>query len=380
MSEIRTEEKVILKDELYNQYNWFNKSFLASLQRASDEFFPEFFSLRLVSVSNNINVLFQGDDYFVTKIRINKNHDVFFRNSDSSIKIILDKLFGATANYELAQITELEAKIMSSFNDYLFNSLSLFLAPNPNLKSKNVDILHITMFLQDKISQQAGKVIISLPKALLSPNPLEIDTQKFEASDFQTSKIKVNLKVGTTQFSVKDLKNLEKDDIVVFDSSNIHSMQLIYEDYEKYFKVSPNPGLITSVNNNGGNNMTQEKSLSQNLWDNIQIDMSAEFEKVKITLGELKNIEEGLVVDVSSVYNNKISLKVENKVIAKGELVIINDRYGVRIDEVFASERAQAEKMTQAPEENQEVVHTEEAAPAEGEFDYSDFELDEQDI
>lgn len=380
MSEIQTEEKVILKNELYNQFNWFNKSFLASLQRACDEFFPEFFSLRLVSVSNNMNVLFQGDDYFVTKIRINKNHDVFFRSSAGVIKIILDKLFGATANYELAQITELEAKIMSSFNDYLFNSLSLFLATNPNVKSKNVDILHITLFLQDKVSQQAGKVIISLPKVLLSPNPLEVDAPKFDSSDFQTSKIKVNLKVGTTQFSVKDLKNLEKDDIVVFDNSNIHSMNLIYEDYEKSFKVSPNPGLITSVNNNGGNNMTQEKSLSQNLWDNIQIDMSAEFEKVKITLGELKNIEEGLVVDVSSVYNNKISLKVENKVIAKGELVIINDRYGVRVDEVFASERAQAEKITHGPTETEEAVSSEETAPTDGEFDYSDFELDEQDI
>ena len=47
-----------------------------------------------------------------------------------------------------------------------------------------------------------------------------------------------------------------------------------------------------------------------NLWDSIQVDMSAEFDKVKLSLGELKSIEEGLIVDLCSVYDNKISLKV----------------------------------------------------------------------
>ena len=89
-----------------------------------------------------------------------------------------------------------------------------------------------------------------------------------------------------------------------------------------------------------------------NLWDSIQVDMSAEFDKVKVTLGELKSIEEGLIVDLCSVYDNKVSLKVGGKTVAAGELVIINDRFGVRIQNVNDS-------ATQEPQGNEQHAEKE---------------------
>lgn len=390
MSEVKTEAKIILKDELYDQYNWFYQTFLPSIQTAGDDFFSGLFSFKLISVSKNMNVLFQGDDYFVTKIRVDKQHEVFLRCSENAVKIILDKILGKNEKFNLTNVTELEAKIISSFNDYLYNSISKFLTSSvpKSPKRKNMDTIHLTFFIKEKESDNGAKLIVSLPQVLLSPEAVKVESEKFDVSDFKTSKLPVNIKVGTTKFLLKELKNLEKEDIVVFENSDIHSMKLIYEDYEQDFKVSPNPGLITSANNNGGHNM-EENALSKDLWDNIQVEMGAEFEKVKITLGELKNIEQGLVVDISSVYNNKIFLKVENKTIAKGELVIVNDRYGVRVDEVFASEKNQAEQITQVQTENsgeeteaqqQEPQESESNSKADEEFDYSDFELDDQDI
>lgn len=387
MSEVETKAKTIKKDELYTQYNWFHQAFLPSIQVASNEFFYELFDFRLISVSKNVNILFQGDDYFVTKIRIDKQHDVFFRCSEGAVSIILDKILGKNKKFALEKITELEAKIISSFNDYLYNSISQFLLPPPPKaqKRKNFDTIHLTFFIKDKLSDSGAKLIVSLPQILLEPRALEIPYENFDISSFKTSKVDVKIKIGTTKFYLKELKNLEKEDIVVFEDSNINTMKLVYKDYEKEFKITPNPGLVTSIDNdNGGHNM-EEKSLSQSLWDDIQVEMGAEFEKVKITLGELKNIEEGLVLDLNSVYDNKISLKVENKTIAKGELVIINDRYGVRIDEVFASEKSQAGQITQDPIETIEEGLSQEPAILENEntdeeFDYSDFELDDQDI
>ncbi len=384
MSKVKTETEIISKDELYKQYNWFHQSFLPSIQLATDEFFTDVFSLNLISVSKNINVLFQGSDYFVTKIRIDKQHDVFFRCSEGTVRTILDKILGKNKKFDLTSITELEAKIISSFNDYLYNNISKFLLspPSASKKRKNFDMIHLTFLIKEKESDISAKLIVSLPQVLLSPEPIEMkEEEKIDISNFKTSKLDVKIKVGTTKFYLKELKNLEKEDIVIFENSDINSMKLIYGDYEKDFKITPNPGLITSIgNDNGGHNM-EENSLSQDLWDDIQIEMGAEFEKVKITLGELRNIEQGLVLDLSSVYDNKISLKVENKTIAKGELVIINDRYGVRIDEVFASEKKQAEQITQPPEEiEEERITPETDESSEEEFDYSDFELDDQDI
>lgn len=385
MNEVGIETKSINKDKLYKEYNWFYNSFLPAIQTASNEFFSDLFSLKLISVSQNINILFQGDEYFVTKIRLDKQHDVFFRCSSDTIKIMLDRILGARKSFNLSNITELEAKIISSFNDYLYNSISKFLLPTPpkSQKRKNFDAIHLTFFLKDKKTGESSKIIVSLPQVLLVPEKLEAEGN-LNISDFTSSKIDVNIRVGTTKFTLKDLKNLEKEDLVIFENSNIHNMKLIFNDYKKDFRINPNPGLITSIDD-GGNNMTEETSLSQNLWDNIQVEMGAEFDKVKITLGELKNIEQGLVVDISSVYDNRISLLVENKVIAKGELVIVNDRYGVRIDEVFASEKNQAEQDSQFTEEIEEPISQtpkaeEEAEGSDEEFDYSDFELDDQDI
>lgn len=390
---MQNETKLSERDELYTQYNWFYHSFFDSIKIASDEFFSDLFDFKLVSISKNINILFQGDDYFVTKIRIDKHHDTFFRCSEDSVKIILDEILGKNRKFKITNITELEAKIISSFNDYLFNSISKFLLPPPpkTQKRKNFDTIHLTFFIRQKQSNEGAKMVVSLPQVLLAPQIMLAQNEKFDKSSFTTSKLDVKIKVGKTKFYLKELKNLEKEDIVIFEDSDVNTMRLVYKDYEQDFKITPNPGILTSIeNNNGGHNM-ERNPLSQSLWDEIQVEMGAEFEKVKITLGELKNIEEGLVLDLSSVYDNKITLRVENKIIATGELLIVNDRYGVKIEEVFASEptleqghehqyfETSHEGGNEGVEETaQTQAQTGEAA--EEEFDYSDFELDDQDI
>lgn len=393
--ETKSETKLSERDELYAQYNWFSHSFLDSIEVAADEFFSDLFDFKLISISKNINILFQGDDYFVTKIRIDKNHDVFFRASEDAVKIILDEILGANRKFKLTNITELEAKIISSFNDYLYGSISRFLLPPPpkTQKRKNFDIVHLTFFIKQKNAEEGAKFIVSLPQVLLLPQKIHAEMEKFENTSFPTSKLDVKIKVGKTRFYLKELKNLEKDDIVVFEDSDVSTMHLVYKGFETDFRITPNPGILTTIDNdNGGHNM-ERSALSRSLWDEIQVEMGAEFEKVKITLGELKNIEEGLVLDLSSVYDNKITLKVEDKTIATGELIIVNDRYGVRITEVMAEEPAapQAhqdnfasfaehhEAGEEAMVESEEMV-PQETANAEEEFDYSDFELDNEDI
>ena len=125
-----------------------------------------------------------------------------------------------------------------------------------------------------------------------------------------------------------------------------------------------------------------------------------EFDPVKITLGNLKKIEEGLVVDIAALYDNKVTLRVENKVIGHGELVIINDRYGVKISDIVEKGQMEVEdmqsaapqpnpvqqaqpQMQQAPSQDappEPMPAPEPQAGEEEEFDYSDFELEDEDI
>ena len=384
--------------ELYAQYNWFSNAYPPVVQASSDEFFLPGLKFILIGISKNINTLMDKDAYFVTKIRIDKLHDMFFRTSEKAIGIILDRALGKpNSRFNLNKLTDLEAKIITAFNDYMFNATSQFLtqAP-PSLKRTNFDVVHLTFLLKDVDTNAVAKFIITLPDELLAPEVVTSQSDKFDYGDFSSSVIDVAVKVGSTKFKLIDIKNIDVDDIVVFDDSDTKHMVLKFKDYEKDININPNLGLVIPVDNDGGNEeMAGENT---NLWDSIEVEMDAQFDTVKITLGELKSIEKGLVVDLTSIYDNKVTLSVENKPIARGELVIVNDRYGVKIDEVIAktpktknnqsaqiqNEEISDAQISEADENNMEFQEETSDVSAqntdEEEFDYSDFELEDEDI
>ena len=362
-------------DELYKQYSWFDSVFTPAVKNCSNEFFFEGFEYKLASISTNMNVLSQNDTFFVTKVKINSKNDIYIRISQEAINVILDKVLGKNnRRFDLTEVTELEARIITAFNDYLYENLS----PNFNIEPQRRynEILHLTYFVKSEISDMAAKFIISVPKDILSPKSLEQNVQRFTDRDFSKSLVDVKLLLGTTTFPVADIKKLDVGDIVVFENSNSSEMTLVCNNIIQKFQVKPNIKIIEPYDIGGGDGM--EENTNTNLWDSIQVDMSAEFDKVKVSLGDLKSIEEGLIVDLCSVYDNKVSLKVGDKLVAKGELIIINDRFGVRIEKVNDSNNEETSSVEEPANNN---VETEEEQPSENgeDFDYSDFEVEEND-
>ena len=357
----------IFFDELYKQFSWYDSVFTPAVEKCSNEFFFEGFEYKLASVSTNMNVLSQNETFFVTKVKISAKNDVYIRISQDAINVILDKVLGKNnKRFELTEVTELEARIITAFNDFIYETIAPNFTIEPNRRYN--EILHLTYFVKSASSDDAAKFIISVPKDILSPVMPEEKPPRFEDKDFASSLVEVDLIVGNTTIPLADVKKLDIGDIVLFDNSSSSEMTLVCENIVQKFKIRPNEKIIEPYDMSGGNDMDNTNT---NLWDSIQVDMSAEFDKVKVTLGELKSIEEGLIVDLCSVYDNKISLKVGGKLVASGELVIINDRFGVKIDSINDAE-------PQITESNAEHTDTP-AAEGEGQedFDYSDFEVED---
>ena len=378
--------------ELYAQYNWFSDSFPAVIQQACDEFFLSGFQFVLLGISKNINTLMDKHAYFVTKVMIDKIHDMFFRASEKAVGLILERVLGKPeTRFNLNKLTDLEAKIITAFNDYLYNAVSILLSPAPpTLKRTNFDVIHLTFLIKDTDKNTCGKFIVTFPEVLLIPEIVTSSVDKFNYSDFASTTIEGTVKIGTTRLKLYEVKNLDIDDIVVLDNTDTGRMVLKFGDFEEDINLNPNLGLVLPYDNEGEEEMTE----NTNLWDSIEVEMSAQFDTVKITLGELKNIEEGLVVDLTSIYNNKVTLSVENKPIARGELVIVNDRYGVKINEVIVlDENTNQVVQNGSFEEDNEFIDSEDVQTVEqeelqeqenfseeDEFDYSDFELEDEDI
>ncbi len=400
------DEKVqnsISTDQLYKEYDWYQHTFPPIVQESCDEFFDNNFKLELIGISKNINCLMDNESWFVTKIRINHEYDMYFRLNDKALDIILNKVLGQSKNkFNINKISELEAKVITSFNDFMFEHLKTVLSePDPTqLQRNNFDLIHLTFIIKEveEYNKKAGKVIITMPLGLLKPELITSEGPKFSDDSFPTSETLVKVLIGKTKFSLYDLKNLEQDDVVVFENSNLENITLFISGEEIPVNLNPNMDILITETENGGDDMGDTH---KNIWDSIEVEMSAEFDAVKISLGELKDIEEGLVVDLTSLYDNNVTLKVEGKSIASGSLVIVNDRYGVKINNVIADggnslpakgqNAAQpAAESNENEEEGNDFTDNNELPPegegsenndnSEEEFDYSDFDLEDENI
>lgn len=383
--------------ELLREYNWFANNFSSLLQDASDNFFTKIFKIDFVGLSKNINCLLNNESCFVTKIKINEEYDMFFRLTEKTIDIILNKVLGKAKNkFNINKISELEAKIITAFNSFMYDELKPKLSqPDPKeLRRTDFNMINLTFVLKEleQSTKDAGKIIVTLPAGLLKPEQVVSNEEKFQNTDFPDSEIFVKVIMGKMRFPLYEIQNLETDDVVVFENSDIEKMTLSIHDELLDINLNPNMDLLIPEQNNieGENNMA-----AANLWDSIEVEMNAEFDAVKITLGELKNIEDGLVVDLTSLYDNNVTLKVEGKPIASGTLVIVNDRYGVKINKIIAPAAPKSLPQADYTDENyvdnsnpnqssdepgyEESSNTQSGDDGgEEDFDYSDFDLEDE--
>lgn len=404
----------ISTDQLCKEYDWYQNNFPEVVQKSCDEFFDPNFRMEFIGLSKNINCLTDDEACFVTKIKIDKEYDMYFRLTAKTIDLILTKILGQSkTSFNINKISELEAKIITSFNDYLFEHLKGMLQnpPQNELKRNNFDVIHLTFIIKEKddYNNKTGKVVISLPAALLNPESVDSHENTFSEDDFPNAETFAKVYVGKTKFKLHDVKNLETEDVVVFENSNIESLQLSVYGETFPVKINPNMDILIPAEDDGGETMGTN---APNIWDSIEVEMNAEFDSVKVTLGELKSIENGLVVDLTSLYDNNVTLKVEGKPIASGSLVIVNDRYGVKINQVLTpdTQKSKPAQVAKNNDDEEETLHVdyddeeenensednydnsdeeevssgdegeEESENEDEEFDYSDFELEDENI
>lgn len=352
-------------------------------------------------------------DFFSSQIRVEHHKPVTIRLNEEFIANFLeDTLNSKTPSFKLANLTELEVRIINSFCEFLYKNISEFLIPPKKAKlgPKSEEVYNFTYLVGLK-NERSAKIIITIPKDRLEFKELSKKVS-FRDEDFINCAATVKIRAGYSKLTLEDLQNLTKDDIILLEDSSSSYLTLVSGNVEKRFRVEVNDSMILDIANDNdeetqedNNKINNEVTMEKNLWDDIQIELSAEFSKVKMTIGELKQITKGQIVDLGSVFDNEISLYVEDKKVAKGELLIINDKYAVRLNEVLSSNveetapqgnpqaAPKAQPKAQAQPQGAKVIVENEQAPPQPqnpqaaqaqvlpnqagedeEFDYSDFE------
>ena len=355
------------KHKLYlnYSYDWFTSNIQKSIKESTSMSFEDNFDMFLCAITENNNPkdhpLVKNELFYTCRISIKNKQNVILRITSDFIRIIFHDLFGSNYPvFDLEKLTELEQQILNSYFEYLVKKLSVFLISdeNPN-KINPLNKLEATLIFNIKHKEMnTGKLLITLPLNRCDIKFLKT-VDNFSSDSFLKNSVSVDILTGYAKISLEDLKNLSRDDIILLEKSNIKKMTLKVANSEFNFEVNPDPSLIIDLEDDVEiedvkDDEYKEEIMPENkmMWDDIQIEVSAEFQKVKMCLGDLKQITKGVVIDVGTITDNEISLFVEDKIVAKGELVIINDKYGVKITEVYADKKENIQKPQIPPQKS----------------------------
>lgn len=69
----------------------------------------------------------------------------------------------------------------------------------------------------------------------------------------------------------------------------------------------------------------------------IPLKVSVELGRTKILVQDLIKLHKGSVIELSKLAGESLEVLVNEKVVAKGEVIVINDKFGVRLTDIVSS-------------------------------------------
>ncbi|MCX7674622.1 MAG: flagellar motor switch protein FliN [Bdellovibrionaceae bacterium] len=69
----------------------------------------------------------------------------------------------------------------------------------------------------------------------------------------------------------------------------------------------------------------------------IPLRVTAELGRTKMTVKELINLGQGSVIELKKVAGEPLDIYVNDKLIARGEVVVVNEKFGIRLTDVIST-------------------------------------------
>lgn len=92
----------------------------------------------------------------------------------------------------------------------------------------------------------------------------------------------------------------------------------------------------TAVSANRGAPMEELKTQGINLLLDIPLEASVEVGRSKILVRELLQLTEGYVIELDKLAGETLDLYVNDRLIARGEAVVVNEKFGLRLTDVVS--------------------------------------------
>ena len=91
---------------------------------------------------------------------------------------------------------------------------------------------------------------------------------------------------------------------------------------------------------NGSEALQDNKSCNDGKCDmdlilDIPLDVTVELGKVKMLVNELLQLGQGSIIELSKQVGEPLDIYVNKKLVAKGEVVILDEKFGIRVSDII---------------------------------------------
>ncbi|MFM8518647.1 MAG: flagellar motor switch protein FliN [Nevskiaceae bacterium] len=93
-----------------------------------------------------------------------------------------------------------------------------------------------------------------------------------------------------------------------------------------------------SINQDAAGESAMDQGVQLDLIQNVTVSISVEVGRSSLRIRDLVRLGQGSVVELDRVAGEPLDVCVNNTVIARGEVVLVNERYGIRLTQVVDPE------------------------------------------
>lgn len=79
---------------------------------------------------------------------------------------------------------------------------------------------------------------------------------------------------------------------------------------------------------------SSSKQRDLSFFHQIPVKVTLEVASTEVALGELMKVEEGVVIELDKLAGEPLDVRVNGRLLAKGEVVVVNGKYGLRLVDV----------------------------------------------
>jgi len=93
---------------------------------------------------------------------------------------------------------------------------------------------------------------------------------------------------------------------------------------------------LENITNEENDKTEEQPQRSIDFLLDVPVEISVELGRTRMVINELLQLGQGSVIELGKLAGESLDIRINNKLIARGEVVVINEKFGVRLTDIIS--------------------------------------------